>query len=68
MSVPLLGIALRQNRHPAGNCAAGHLHQRLHGVERTAGGDHVIHQQDALAPDQVRIVPAQVQLLRPRRW
>ena len=33
-------------------------HQVLHGLQAAAGGDHVVHQDDALAADQVRVIPA----------
>ncbi|CAN4048129.1 Methylphosphotriester-DNA--protein-cysteine S-methyltransferase, partial [Dysosmobacter welbionis] len=62
----LCGLTLRQDGHSAGDGAARQGHQLFHGVKGTAGGDHIVHQQDPLAPDQLRIVPAQIQPLGSR--
>ena len=57
------GVALGQNGDACHYGASGQGHQVLHGLQAAAGGDHVVHQDDALAPDQVRVIPAQIQLL-----
>ena len=66
--IPGQGVALRQDRGPASNRTAGSLHQLLQGVEALAGGDHVIHNQDALALDQRTVVCAQVVMERTETW
>ena len=50
--------ALGQNGGPAGDSAAGCLHQLLQGVEALAGGDHVVHDQDALTLDEGAVIGA----------
>ena len=45
---------------------ATRLHQLLQGVEALAGGDHVIHDEDALALHHGAVVAAQEQVLGPQ--
>ena len=43
------------------------MYQGLHGLQAAAGGDHVIHNDDLLALDQLRVVATQIQHLLGQR-
>ena len=61
--VPVLGVALREDRHLACNYAARALHELLHRVQALSRGDDVVHDEDLLALYHLRVRRVDDQLL-----
>ena len=53
--LPVLGVALGKNRHSAGDDAASLVHQLLQRLKALTGGDHIVHNENPLALQQVCI-------------
>ena len=59
----LLRVALSQNGHASADDAACFLYQSFQRLQALAGGDHVVHDEDALALHQCGVRAVQIQLL-----
>lgn len=57
------GVALRKDGGAAGDGAAGGLHQLFQGVKALAGGDDIVHDEDALSLDEGAVISSQEQIL-----
>ena len=53
--LPLLGVALGENRHAPADFAAGLFHQRFQSVQALTGGNHIIHDENPLALHEGRV-------------